>query len=100
MGILLLGVWGNRTITIPNCIALERVKSIFDGMGIRGRFLYVVVDLSLTTSVHIQLQHGCFCYQYHAEVHSRYPVPSRVPFDLVCFKPMPVPMRARSRATL
>lgn len=28
-------------------MALERVESIFKGMGIRGRVLYVVVALSL-----------------------------------------------------
>ena len=48
------------TTKIPICIALERVESICNGMGFRGRFLYIVVGLSLTASVHIQLQYGCF----------------------------------------
>ena len=57
MGRLLLGVWGKKAIKIPNCIALEYVKSIFEGMGIRGRFLYAVVDLSLTVSPRIDPRH-------------------------------------------
>ena len=39
------------------CIGLERMKSIFKGMGHRGRFLYDVVDLSLTASAHIKSEY-------------------------------------------
>ena len=39
MGRLLFGVWGQRAIKIPNCIALEYVKNIVEGMAIRGRFI-------------------------------------------------------------
>lgn len=33
------------------------MKSIFKGMGNRGRFLYDVVDLSLTASAHTKSEH-------------------------------------------
>ena len=86
---LSLGVWRNITTKIPISIALERVESIFPRVWeLEARFLYVVVvDLPLTTSIHINSQQGCFCKKHHAVLPSYYSVPSHLPLGLVYFKP-------------
>ena len=78
------------TITIPNCIALEQVDSIFKGHGIRGRILYVVVDFSLIFDRWRPQQIAALlCYNYHAVFPSHSPVSPNLPFHLVYFKPLP-----------